>query len=155
MRATTVLGTLLVLAVAAALVASGAFARSTARIAQLEQRYDSLAAAGRGLDTVYVTQRDTLWRRIASVDTLVETVSAWKHDTVEVVRFVERADSVITECKSVILSCEERVANRDLQIATLTDLRVEDRKAARRAQWRTAGIAVVAWEGVRLLLRAP
>ena len=86
-----------------------------------EARADSLGKLVRGADTVYVHQRDTLLRDIAVVDTLTVTVERWKRDTLQVVRYVARADSALRACVSTMSACEERVRLRDAQHAAEKD----------------------------------
>lgn len=86
-------------------------------------RADSLERVSAKLDTVYVVQRDTLWRRIARLDTLTVTVEQWKHDTVRVVEYVTRADSVVRACTALVVTCEEEKAVFRSTIASLEDAR--------------------------------
>ena len=66
-------------------------------------------------DTVRLTRRLTQWDTVrAGVDTLRDTVLV----PVETVRFiVAAADSTIEACKSVVVTCEQRVAERDTLLA--------------------------------------
>lgn len=77
---------------------------------------DSLTAAGAKIDTVWMVKVDTFYVLRRQLDTLTATVELWKHDTVKVVEYVARADSTIQACSSLIVTCEERVANRDATI---------------------------------------
>lgn len=68
------------------------------------------------IDTQFIhdTLRFTKWKD--SVRTMTVSVDKWKHDTLEVVRYVERTDSVITSCADAIHSCELRVRNLEDQL---------------------------------------
>jgi hypothetical protein len=77
--------------------------------------------------TVAVAKADTVYRDSLRVlnrwrdrwDTAYVAVDRWKHDTVEVVRYVAVADSTIRACYAVLRSCEARVAARDSLIVSL------------------------------------
>ncbi len=113
--------------------------------ARLRAANDSLARVAARVDTVY--QRDTLrlWRAVRAVDTLTVTVDQWKHDTVRVVEYVQRADLAIRACVATVTTCEQRVALRDARIAVLDSLNAAtaDRlKAERRRRVRDAVLAL-------------
>lgn len=103
-------------AVAAFAYADGA-RDASARERALAARLDSLAAAAARTDTVYLrdTVRLTRWR--TQWDTVRQDVDRWKHDTIEVVRFVAVAESTITACTDALRTCEARVAVRDSALA--------------------------------------
>lgn len=99
-------------------------------------------------DTIRLTRRETRWRDsvVARVDTLSDTVRV----PVEVVKWVvAEADSTIQACRSVVQTCEQRVALRDSSISTLSrQLQLERKqrpsglkKWAERAAW--AGLVVL------------
>lgn len=77
---------------------------------------DSLAKVARRVDTVHLVRRDTMYRRIARVDTMTVTVDQWKHDTVRVVEYVTRTEAALRACTQADTTCVERVANRDRQL---------------------------------------
>lgn len=79
-------------------------------------RYDSMSAKAAHRDTVYQYRRDTLWRRVAVFDTIVDSVDRWKHDTVKVVEYVQQARENLEACQSLVLDCEDRVLDRDRQL---------------------------------------
>lgn len=90
-------------------------------------------------DTVY--RRDTvrLTRRVQAWDTVTRVVEALP-DTVrvpvEVVRWVvAEADSTIQACRSVVQTCEQRVAQRDSLNAILAQ-RLKIEQARRPAGWK-------------------
>lgn len=89
-----------------------------AQRSQLQAALDSLAGETAKVDTIYVRDSVTVWRLKRATDTLTRTVDRWKHDTIKVVEYVERADSTIRACSQLVLTCEARVALRDSTIAT-------------------------------------
>lgn len=95
--------------------------RAEAQLVQLRQAYDSLGRAQRRVDTVHAIQRDTLYRRIASVDTMTLTVREWMHDTVEVIRYVARTDAALRACTATDSTCTDRLTVRDQRITNLTE----------------------------------
>lgn len=108
----------------------------------------------KAVDTVY--RRDTirLTRRVQSWDTVTRTVAALP-DTVrvpvEVVRWVVReADSTITACRSVVMTCEQRVAARDSLIGTLQARGriLEQQRPSRLRPW----LERAAWAGLVVLV---
>lgn len=70
-------------------------------------------------DTVYRDSLRVLNRWRDRWDTAYVAVDRWKHDTVEVVRYVATADSTIRACFAVLRTCEDRVAARDSLIVSL------------------------------------
>lgn len=102
--------------------------RAEARIAALRAVNDSLIAASRRVDTVYVrdTLRLTMWR--TRLDTLRDSLTIT--DTVEVLRYIAVADSTIAACTDALRTCEARVAVRDERIVALERLNREMRSAA-------------------------
>ncbi len=84
--------------------------------ARWKQELDSLRVVARRVDTLYRTDTVRLWRLRERWDTAVVHVEKWKTDTVEVVRYVQLADSTIRACTAALLTCEERVAVRDRQL---------------------------------------
>lgn len=69
--------------------------------AALRHEADSLAKVYR-VDTLRLT------RLKLRTDTLTQTVERWKHDTLEVVRYVVQADSTIKACGKALSVCEAR-----------------------------------------------
>lgn len=114
-----------------------------ARAAQLEQlraENDSLRQIRRGLDTVYRADTVRLWRTKERWDTAFVDVERWKHDTVEVVRYVALADSTIRACTAALSTCELRAGllgseNRNLR----RQVRLLEQGAAR--AWTAAGLS--------------
>ncbi len=78
-------------------------------IAQAEQTNADLRHTADSLSKVYRidTLRLTKIRRVT--DSLTVTVDQWKHDTVKVVEYVEKADSTIKVCTQALLTCDQRV----------------------------------------------
>lgn len=112
----------------------------TAAIAQAKAENDSLRRLQRRVDTLYLRQRDTVRVRLVRLDTLIQSVELWKHDTTKVVEFVTAADSAARACTAALLSCDERAAVRDQRIAALS----RGLAAAERLQdrpWASAGVA--------------
>jgi len=89
------------------------------RARRAEAESDSLKRLVRVVDTIYRRDTVVLWRVKATTDTMTQTVDRWKHDTVEVVRYVRLADSTIRACTIALGTCEERVRLRDARIAAL------------------------------------
>lgn len=90
--------------------------RAEAGQAAAVRSLDSLRRVARITDTVY--RRDTLRLRVYRDrwDTAYVDVEQWKHDTVEVVRYVTLADSTIRACSAALNTCEQRVADRDAML---------------------------------------
>lgn len=108
----------------------------------------------RATDTVY--RRDTvrLTRRVQAWDTVTRVVEALP-DTVrvpvEVVRWVAaEADSTIQACRSVVQTCEQRVAQRDSLNAILAQ-RLKIEQARRPAGWKRWAERA-AWAGLVVLV---
>lgn len=109
----------------------------------------------RATDTVY--RRDTvrLTRRVQAWDTVTRVVEALP-DTVrvpvEVVRWVAaEADSTIQACRSVVQTCEQRVAQRDSLNALLTRQNTLIREQVRRdvlKKWAERAV----WAGLVVLV---
>ena len=97
------------------------------------RRADSLARA-RARDTVRLT------RLVRQTDTLTATVTAWKHDTVAVVRYVELADSTIGVCRAVLSNCEQEVGALRAALRAGDDA-LDASAALRRAPWTAIGLA--------------
>lgn len=91
--------------------------RAQAGEAAARRALDSLATIARRVDTVYRIQRDTFYVRRVRLDTLTVTVEHWKHDTLEVVRYVAAADSTVRACSLALATCDERDALRVRQLA--------------------------------------
>jgi hypothetical protein len=117
-------------------------ADSTARV---------LARSVQRVDTLYRADTVRLTRRVQSWDTVTRTVAALP-DTVrvpvEVVRWVvAEADSTIAACRSVIQTCEQRVAVRDSLIAALSRRNALIREQVRRETLKKWGERAV-WAGL-------
>lgn len=117
-RSWIALGALVLAAVVGYTAVVQARAKLDRKRAVLEDTLDSLARQTAKVDTIYVRDSVTVWRLKRATDTLTVTVHQWKHDTVKVVEYVERADSTIRACSQLVLTCEARVALRDSTIAT-------------------------------------
>lgn len=92
---------------------------------QLQISFDSLNKVSTRLDTQYVRDTILLRRLIRSTDTLTQTVELWKHDTVQVVRYVTQTDSTIKACNSALHTCEEKDA---INIGKIVNLQEQLRK---------------------------
>lgn len=122
-------------------------------------RLDSFARVTARRDTLYVRDTVTKWRSIREVETLIDTLL--HSDTVTLtVResvFVARADTAIRMCRSIVLLCEQRVADRDSQIVALTTDRNEWRGRASpslRDQAVSVGWHVGLWELTKAAVKA-
>ena len=93
------------------------FARDELR--RLTVEADSLRRVSARVDTIYARDTLRLWRRIATVDTLRETLTLT--DTLEVVRFIAAQDTAIRVCVAALLTCEQRVAVRDARLVVEAD----------------------------------
>lgn len=113
-----------------------------------------LARNVKAVDTVYRNDTVRLTRRVQTWDTVTRVVAALP-DTVrvpvEVVRWVvAEADSTIAACRSVVQTCEQRVAQRDSLNALLSQrLRIE--QARRPAGWKRWAERA-AWAGLVVLV---
>ena len=144
--------------------------QDAARIAALKQSLDSLEAVGARIDTVYTADTIPFWRtkrqwdtlRVAHLERVLDSLRGLgiaKPETVQVsvpVSVLVTADSAITTCQAAVLTCEQRVANRDARIAKLDTLNRDLERAAAARQVRTAvqsaGVAILGWEALKLLL---
>lgn len=124
-----------------------------ARVAEANSK--AMARIIRMTDTVYLRDTVRLTRRVQSWDTVTQVVAALP-DTVrvpvETVRWiVAEADSTITACRSVVITCEQRVAQRDSLNALLSQrLTIEQaRRPSRFGKW----AAFAAGAGVMWLAR--
>jgi hypothetical protein len=124
------------------------------RLRAADSTAKALAVSVRRVDTVY--RRDTLrltraltrWDTVrAGVDTITDTVAV----PVEVVRWVvASADSAVSACRSVVQTCEQRVAVRDSlldvqrrQLAIMAKQRPGFVKRwGERAAWLAAGVVL-------------
>ena len=93
------------------------FARAEAK--RLASVVDSLERVKSRVDTVHAVTVRNVVRQVTRLDTLTQTVERWKSDTIRVVEFVTRADSLARACTALIDSCEASVNARDAVIATM------------------------------------
>lgn len=92
-----------------------------------QARKDGAAARRRAdsLEKAYRVDTLRLWKIKRETDSLTVTVDRWKHDTIEVVRFVTKADSTIRSCTLALATCEQRVgAERDGRLAAERENRI-------------------------------
>lgn len=113
-----------------------------------------LARNVKATDTVYRNDTVRLVRRVQVWDTVTRVVAALP-DTVrvpvETVRWiVAEADSTITACRSVVQTCEQRVAQRDSLNALLSQ-RLKIEQARRPAGWKRWAERA-AWAGLVVLV---
>lgn len=113
-----------------------------------------LARNVKAVDTVYRNDTVRLTRRVQTWDTVTRVVAALP-DTVrvpvEVVRWVvAEADSTIAACRSVVQTCEQRVAQRDSLNAILSQ-RLKIEQARRPAGWKRWAERA-AWAGLVVLV---
>lgn len=98
--------------------------REAVLIAENAHLQDTLTKVSQRRDVQYVRDTITKWRTVRKTVTLLDTLL--KSDTVTLTRresvIVFAADSAITACRSVVTSCEARVAVRD---SLLSAVRVE------------------------------
>lgn len=122
--------------------------RAEAKLAQLRSDNDALRRRQARVDTVFRIQRDTFLVRRTRLDTMTVTVAAWKHDTVQVVEYVARADSVVQACSDLLLTCEERDRLWRARYANLErQFGIVQRQTAR--PWTAAGLAYDVPTGLR------
>lgn len=79
-------------------------------IAQHERTNADLRHQADSLSKVYRTDTLRLTTYRLKLDTLTTTVELWKHDTLEVVQYVQQADSTVKVCSLALATCEQRVA---------------------------------------------
>ena len=89
---------------------------TNAALASLRHTNDSLVAIGRGKDTLYVRQTDTLHLVRVRTDSLLRTDTIIHTDTVR--QIVERERRA---CDALLQTCEEQKANLRSQIENLHD----------------------------------
>jgi len=121
---------------------------SDSTIAALTQR-------ARTVDTLYRTDTVHLRVAIARWDTVRQTVEHWDTarvavpaETVKVI--VRAAEQVVNACSVVVLTCEQRVAQRDSIIAVLKHERplIQAQRPGRLARWRNELVGVALGVGV-------
>lgn len=78
-------------------------------IAQAEQTNATLRHAQDSLAGIYRTDTLRLTKIKRVTDSLTVTVDRWKHDTLKVVEYVQKADSTEQACEAAKLTCEQRV----------------------------------------------
>lgn len=122
--------------------------RAQAAEAEARRQLDSLAVVARAVDTVYQVRVDTFRVYRTRLDTFTVTVEQWKRDTLEVVRYVARADSTIRACELALETCDERDAVRVQQLAAW-QRRWDARPKPRSAFWTWA--ERFGWLGVVVL----
>ena len=131
---------------------SASYARAEAK--RLAGVVDSLERVKARVDTVHAVTVRHVVRQVTRLDTLTQTVERWKFDTITVVEYVTRADSLARACTALIESCEARVNARDALLATQgqkfrADLAIVQAKVPSRldrlrgaALWLSAGYVV-------------
>ena len=92
------------------------YARAESR--RLASVVDSLVKVRSRVDTVHAVTVRNVVRQVTRLDTLTQTVELWKSDTIRVVEYVTRADSLARACTALIDSCDEKVRVRDALLAT-------------------------------------
>lgn len=85
-------------------------------VTHLTKQTDSLAKVERKDSLIYVTQWRTKYTQVE--DTLIRNI----HDTVEVLRFVQVADSTIHACQLVLSDCQQRATLLTRQLADADSL---------------------------------
>ena len=93
---------------------AGRTARWSERERVAQALVDSLEGVARARDTVYVRDTVRLWRSVTAYDTARITDTLTRNDTVFVPRAV--ADAALAACLATVLTCEQRVADRDDQL---------------------------------------
>ena len=138
--------------------ADASFAR--AESARLSDSLRVLAVRQARVDTVHAVTVRTVVREVARLDTLTLTVDRWKHDTIAVVEYVTRADSLAQACTALIASCDAKVSIRDAEIVALkqkakADLAVVSAKVPTLGDKARATVLHIAvWELGKAILRA-
>jgi hypothetical protein len=112
-------------------------AQSANELRVAKARADSLERAYR-VDTVRLTRLKVV------TDTMTTTVERWKHDTLEVVRYVVQADSTIKACTQALATCDQMVGaerkGREAAEAQVAILR--QRMPSKLAPWRHGAMGV-------------
>jgi hypothetical protein len=119
---------------------------------------DSLQKVSRQRDTLYTADTVVKWRTVVRAETLLDTLLLSDTVTLTVREsvLVFAADSAIQACRSIVLSCEARVAVRDEFIAAISADRDQWRRRASPSLYQQGGTVlrtVAAWELLRLILR--
>ena len=133
------------------------FARAESK--RLADVVDSLVKARARVDTVHATTVRTVVRQVTRLDTLTRDVEVWKSDTIRVVEYVTRADSLARACTALIDSCDEKVRVRDALLATQgqkfrADLAIVQAKVPTlRDKARATVLHIAIWEGGKAILR--
>ena len=104
-------------------VVFGGLSRRDASFARAESKrlasvVDSLTKVRARVDTVHATTVRNVVRQVTRLDTLTRDVEVWKRDTLVVVEYVTRADSLARACAALIDSCDEKVRVRDALLVT-------------------------------------
>lgn len=134
------------------------YARAESR--RLASVVDSLERVKTRVDTVHAVTVRTVVRQVTRLDTLTQTVDRWKSDTIRVVEYVTRADSLARACTALIESCEAKVNARDALLTTQgqkfrADLAIVQAKVPTlRDRLQSTALTIVFWEGGKALLRA-
>ena len=111
------------IAIAVLAILFGGLSRRDASFARAESRrlasvVDSLVKVRARVDTIHAVTVRTVTRHVTRLDTLTRDVEVWKRDTIRVVEYVTRADSLARACTALIDSCDEKVRARDALLAT-------------------------------------
>lgn len=102
---------------------------------------DSLRVQQVRLETLYRQDTQVFWRTKTRWDTVVLLVDRWKTDTLQVVEYIQLADSSLRACASALRTCEQRVtAERAISRALRGELARQDAEARKaKLQWGLAG----------------
>lgn len=103
------------------------------RIREAEAEINTLQKIKKGKDKEYIFKTDTFVKVLYRRDTTLKVVEKFLHDTipvpVEVVKQIIAVDSAaIQSCRSVVLTCEQRVAVRNSIISQKNDQLVAYKK---------------------------
>ena len=92
------------------------FARAESR--RLATVVDSLIEVRSRVDTIHAVTVRTVVRQVTRLDTLTRDVEVWKRDTIRVVEYVTRADSLARACTALVVTCDEKVRVREALLST-------------------------------------
>ena len=152
------------IAIAVLAILFGGWRSRDASFARVESKrlagaVDSLLKVRSRVDTIHATTVRTVTRHVTRLDTLTQTVELWKSDTIRVVEYVTRADSLARACTALIDSCDEKVRVRDALLSTRERQWAAERAvlAAKvptlREKARSTVLHIAIWEGGKAILR--
>jgi len=96
---------------------------------------DSLRVQQVRLETLYRQDTQVFWRTKTRWDTVVLLVDRWKTDTLQVVEYIQLADSSLRACASALRTCEQRLELQRQQASYQLGQVNDALRTARRDRW--------------------